>query len=209
MVGISPDIFSPTETITNSGYLAWLTLKAALEVPHIKDLSQVDRIQLDTFRTCFTKEGLAFKEECRKMINELSQEIIIWAQSVAEFHINFKLENIWTLESFPSICVDLFKEFGVNRSTHVEVEDTYKYLLSFAGKSRTIKPFSSHWPHKVNINKIFFDSDGKSDGCQKRKREIKESKALLVTTLRDNHEEDPYLFGNNNNKPANKELKTN
>ena len=112
-------------------------------------------------------------------------------------------------QSLPSICVDLLKEFGVNCSTHVEVEDIYKYLLSFAGKSCTIKPFPSCWPHQVNVDKIFVDRNGESEGCQKRKHEIKKSKALLATASCNDHKEDPNLFGDDDNEPASKELKIN
>ncbi len=199
----------PTKVITKSGYPAWISLKAALEVPHIEDLLQADGIQLNAFRTHFTKEGLAFEEERREMINKLAQEIVIWAQGVSEFYLNWKPESTWTAESLPLICIDLFKEFGVNRSAAAEVKDTYKYLLSFAGEDRTLKRFLSHWPHQVSVNEIFFDSDGESDGCKKRKREIKESKALMAVTSRDEPEEDPDLFGDDDDEPTSKELKIN
>ena len=115
-----------------SGYPAWLLLKAALDVPYVEDLFQVDGIQLDAFRTNFSKEGLAFEEECRKMINKLAQEIVIWAHCVAEAHIGVKLDNIWTADSLPSICVDLLKEFGVNLPDVTKVEDAYKYCCPFS-----------------------------------------------------------------------------
>ena len=84
----------PTKAITNSGYPAWITLKAALDVPNIEDLLQVDGIQLDAFATNFTKDGLVFEEKPRETINKLSQKIVIWAQGVAEYHINIRPENI-------------------------------------------------------------------------------------------------------------------
>ena len=49
-----------TKLITKSGYPAWLSLKNALDTPHIKDLMEVDSIQQEAFRNRFIKEGYQY-----------------------------------------------------------------------------------------------------------------------------------------------------
>ncbi len=200
----------PIEAITECGYPAWISLKHALDVPHIEDLSNADSIRQETLRTHFIKEGLVFKEEHRERIHKLTQKIIFWAQSVAKQHIGIKPEKIWLSERLPPIHIDLLKEFGTQHSAEADVEEAYKFLLSFAGKGRTLKPYPSHWPQHILAAEAYFNSNGKSIGFKKRKRDIQESRAQLAVASGKVPKEDPDLFGDNqDDEPANTGLETN
>ncbi len=89
-------------------------------------------------------------------------------QSVVEKYIYIKQENIWLLKSLLLIHIDLLKEFGADHPAHQVVEDTYKYLLYFAGKGRNPPPFPISWLHHANISKVYFDSDGRSPNWKKK-----------------------------------------
>ncbi len=107
------------------------------------------------------------------------------------------------------VRIDLLKEFGADRLAAVDIKDAYKFLVALAGKGPYCASFPNCWPCCVKISKVYFDSNGESSGSKKRKHAIKEAKECLGTTSCNDHKEDPDLFGDNNNEPANKEPKIN
>ncbi len=145
------------ESITGRGYPAWLPLKHALDVPHIKDLLNADSIHQETFRMHFIREGLIFEEEHRETIHTLTQEIILWVQSTAETYNKVKPQKVWLSESLPSICLNLLKEYNIECTAEDDVEKAYKFLLSFAGKigpsspTQAIGPSKSSHPKHISI----------------------------------------------------------
>ena len=132
------------------------------------------------------------------MINKLANDVIIWANGVAEEYFKIKPEGIWLLDSLPIIFSDLLKQFGADQPAHQDLKDAYKYLIALAGKGHHPAPFPACWLHDLKAHKVYLDSIGESLSCKKRKRKIKEEKKAHITVaLHDGDEEDTDLFGDN------------
>ena len=121
----------------------WLSLKHTLDIPKIEDLTWADSLQCEVFHYHFHKEGLAFEEKRCKKIDKLIQELTLWVHIKAEKYVNTKPENIWLSESLPYVCINLLKEFGADCPTAIDVEEAYKFLMSYTGKCHKTKPVPS------------------------------------------------------------------
>ena len=98
-------------------------------------------------------------------------------------------------ESLPTIRTDLLQQFGIDFPAHQDVEDVYRYLLAFAGKMCPAGPIVAHWLCALEVHKVYYDSNGESPSCKKRKREIKEGKkSCRVVALCNDDSKDPIFW---------------